>query len=141
MLALLLDRIERVDKVLANLEEGEEIRQARKQLATIAKQITAAVTLRDGTISVDNEHEQYAIEAVTAYIDGASRGDGYELLGGVVAAGCADAEGSVDWMAGVIGALARLAGDLAVLAAIGDNDQVRWEDALRIIQQMAQDNT
>lgn len=141
MLTLLLDRLQHIDKILAGLDENREVRQARRLLADVAKQITASMTLRDGTISVENEHEKYAVEAVTAYIDGASRGDGYELLGGVVAVGCGEAEGSVDWMAGVIGALARMAGDLAVLAASGESEQVRWEDALGIIQQMARDST
>lgn len=139
MIAGILDRLGKIDACLANLPASEETRAARRQLGLIAKQLTEAVALQEGTITVEAAHERYAIEAVTAYLDGASRGDGYELLGGVLASGCSDAEGSVEWMAGVVGALARLAGDIAVLLASNEAGvgSAEWEDALRIIQRFA----
>jgi Tfp pilus assembly protein PilX len=139
MIAGILDRLGKVESYLASLPVNEETRAVRRQLSLIAKQLAEAVALQEGTITVDATHERYAIEAVTAYLDGASRGDGYELLGGVLNSGCSDAEGSVEWMAGVVSALARLAGDVAVLLASVEagNKTAEWEDALRIIQRFA----
>lgn len=139
MIYAILDRLGLVDEYLANLPANEETRMARNHLALVAKQITDTVVVREGTITVEKEHERYAIEAVTAYLDGASRGDGYELLGGVLASGSFEAEGSVEWLAGMVGALARLAGDTAVLLAICESGEgsTEWDAALRIIQRFA----
>jgi len=138
MLTGIITQIERIDSILATLPPDEKLRSVRVPLGEITRQLAEATVL-GRTIPVGAEHERYAIEAVTAYIDGASLGDGYSLLGETIASGFAESEGTVEWVTGVIGALSRLAGDLAVLHASleDENHPPSWERALKIIQRFA----
>lgn len=139
MLAGILERLRVVDDALERSHEGnlEAIDEARRAVGDIARMIAERLTIDGEVIAVEDDHEAYAIEAVTAYLDGAQRGDGYELLAETVASGVLQAGGDLSWAAGVISALARLSGDLAVLSS-ARHGEYDWDDAMRIIQQLAQ---
>jgi hypothetical protein len=136
MIGSLIAQLGELERVLDELGEGEAARKGRRIVASMARELTERMTLDGSSITVEEEQESYAIEAVTAYLDGAARGDGFELLGETVARGCTENHGEIEWLAGVVAALARLAGDLSVLAAARDG-RSEWDDALRIIQQLA----
>ncbi len=109
---------------------------ALRAIADVEQALTEHLTMDGEVLNVEDEHESYAIEVVTSYLDGASRGDGYELLGEAVSNGVHRSDGSIAWSAAVIAALARLSGDLALLAATRDGE-TDWDDALGVIQALA----
>lgn len=122
------------------LDEGGNGLKARSVIAEISRELAEKFTIDGSLITVNDDHESYAIEAVTAYLDGASRGDGFELLGETVARVWEESGGGVEWVVGVVAALSRLAGDLSVMAAARDG-RSDWEGALEIIQQFASPGT
>lgn len=91
-----------------------------------------------GAVHVARSHDAYAVEVVTAYLDGAERGDGYSILGEVVSRGACESDNNPAWLPSVIAALARLGGDLAIIAA-SRTGGTTWEDARHVIQGLARD--
>lgn len=138
MLLDVLARLQLVEDALVAVRNGRgaDCTAALSRLGEAQRLLAAQLRLDDPLIAVEAAHEAYAIETVTAYLDGAERGDGFELLGGSVAAGIAEAGGDATWAAGVIAALARLSGDLAVLVASTATEPA-WDDARRLLQQLA----
>ena len=136
MIGGVLSRLNEIEAALA-VPVGEiDVVRVRKLVSGLAREFAEKLGTDGGTITVEESHEAHAIEAVTAYLDGAERGDGFELLAETVVRMVDDGDGGVEWMLGVTAALARLAGDLSVLAAARDG-RSDWSGALEIIQQFA----
>jgi hypothetical protein len=95
---------------IAGSSAGAEL---RRHLSELARLLTTRLALDLDEIDVGVEHEAAAVAVITAYLDGVERGDGFELLGDAVGATVAAADGSLTWLAAVIAALGRAAGDLA----------------------------
>jgi hypothetical protein len=134
MFTHLLDDLARVSRALDGVEAGEDgaVESARRTLRRVELAVAGQLVV-GAEVDVDDDHERVAIEVVTAYIDGAERGDGYALLAEVVADNLVRHGGETDWVAGVVAALARLSGDLARHAS-GTGE---WSEALGAVQQLA----
>lgn len=144
MITSILRRLDAIDTALDTaLDESADAdtraaarNSIRSNLRTVERDLAAVLDIDGAVIEVEDDHESYAIAAVTAYLDGASRGDGFELLGETVSGGVVSGGRDLRWFAGVIAALARLSGDLAVLSA-SSASQPEWQDALAVIQRLA----
>jgi hypothetical protein len=138
MLVQALENLRIIEEALtcAPAQRRIAIPAALRAIAAVEQALTENLTMDGEVLTVEDEHESYAIEVVTSYLDGAARGDGYELLGDAVSHGVNGSDGSIAWTAAVVAALARLSGDLALLAAARDG-KTDWDDALEIIQALA----
>lgn len=136
MLASILQRLDALGATLETVADQTTREMIRTSICSIEHDLVSMLDIDGAVIDVESEHESYAIAAVTAYLDGASRGDGFELLGETVASGVVAGGGDLRWVAGVLAALARLSGDLAVLAASQTSDP-EWGEALGIIRKLA----
>lgn len=140
MLLEALERLLAVEDAMEAARTGDpsKIAGGLRALEDAQRLLARCGAMDDRIIGVDAEHAAFAIETVTAYLDGAERGDGFELLGYSVAQAVAEAGGDAQWAAGVIAALARLSGDLAILVAAHSTGP-EWSDALAVIQRLARD--
>jgi hypothetical protein len=137
MYTSMLDQLRTIGEALDKMDKNDDnVKKARFAVEDMAREISARLGLDGTSISVEDVHESYAIEAVTSYLDGAQRGDGFELLGETLGSGCIRNGEDFSWVVGTLAALARLAGDLAVIAAERGGEP-GWEGAQKIIQKMA----
>jgi hypothetical protein len=136
MLTHLLAEIERLEQLLELVADGDKAAagEARRSLRRL-EILVADRFFVDADVEVEERHERAALEAVTAYLDGAVHSDDFQLLASVVGARITREGGDGRWVAGVIAALARLGGELAGRAEPGGEPD--WERGLRVIQRIA----
>lgn len=134
MLTHLLEPIGRLERALARGEAGDAgaLVDARHALRVIERGVVAHCYV-DGDVEVEPHHRAAAIEIVTAYLDGALRGDDFELLATVVADRMNRDGGEPSFVVAVIAALARLCGDLAGMEEDGSVDRRRGLAAVQAI--------
>lgn len=107
-------RVEEALDVLAATGADDEAERAREALYDLGRQLAARV-VPIGSFSVAPEHDKLAFAATTAYLDGLERNDHFSLLAGSLAHELHARRDDPSFLAGAMAALARLAGDLAIM--------------------------